>query len=229
MLKVSVIMPVYNGERYLSEAIQSVLNQTFKDFEFIIIDDGSVDNSVKIIESFDDERIVFLKINHKGIVGALNTGLEIAKGEYIIRTDADDVSVPERFEKLIKYMQENKDISICGSWAISINEKNEILGEMKYPPIKDFEIKKYILFHNPFIHPAVIFKRKEIIDVGGYKNFKHNEDYELWTRVLIKKTGHNIPEFLIKYRIHSNQLTNKNNFKMRLIGLYVRILALVRK
>lgn len=228
MIKISVIMPVYNGEKYLAEAIQSVLNQTCKDFEFIIIDDGSTDNTEKIINSFDDSRIILVKLKHEGIVNALNKGIEISTGEYIIRADADDISELNRFEKLVNYMDSNLEVGVCGSWASKIYEDGKEIGEMVYPPQGNKQIKKYCLFHNPFIHPSVIFRKDEVTKVGSYRNFKHNEDYELWTRVLRKKSGHNIPEFLLKYRIHSSQITKKNNFKMRLIGMYVRILSLIR-
>ncbi len=228
MPKISVIMPVYNGGKYLKEAIQSVLDQTYNDFEFIILDDGSTDGSTRIVESFSDDRIKLVKLGHGGIVSTLNEGLKISSGEYVIRSDADDVSLPERFEKLLNYMEANKQVGVCGSWATSINNKDEIIGEMKYPPIQNNEIKKYSLLHNPFIHPSVIFRKEVVLGVGGYRNFKHNEDYELWTRVLRKKNGHNIPEPLIKYRIHLDQITKKANFKMRLNGIYVRILALIR-
>jgi glycosyltransferase involved in cell wall biosynthesis len=228
MPKISVIMPDYNGGKYLKEAVQSVLDQTYKDFEFIILDDGSTDDSVEIVENFSDDRIKLVKLGHGGIVSTLNEGLKISKGEYIIRSDADDVSLPERFEKLLVYIEENKQVGICGSWAISIDSEASVIGEMKYPPIQNDKIKKNTLLHNPFIHPSVIFRKEKILVAGGYKNFKHNEDYELWTRVLRKNFGHNIPEFLLKYRIHSNQITKKNNLKMRLIGVYVRFLALIR-
>lgn len=228
MPKISVIMPVYNGGKYLKAAVQSVLDQTYKDFEFIILDDGSLDNSLSIVENFSDERIKFVKLNHRGIVTALNKGLEISKSEYIVRVDADDLSLPDRFEKLLNYMEENKQIAVCGSWAISIDDEGKVIGEMKYPPMQYKDIKKYSLLHNPFIHPSVIFRKEVVLGVGGYRNFKHNEDYELWTRVLSKNSGHNVPEFLLKYRIHSDQITKKSNFKMRLTGVCVRVLALIR-
>ena len=228
MPKISVIMPVYNGEKYLKEAIQSVLDQTYKDFEFIIIDDGSTDDTEKVINSFSDERIRIYKLNHAGIVKALNKGLEVAQGEYIIRSDADDISLPERFQKLLDYMEENGRVGVCGSWAISMNGKGEEVGKMKYPPIENEEIKKYSLFHNPFIHPSVIFRKKTVDEVGGYRNFKHNEDYELWTRVLKDHEGHNLSEVLLKYRIHPHQTTRKHGLKMKAVGLCVRVLAFVR-
>ncbi len=228
MSKISVLMPVYNGEKFLKEAIEGVLNQLYKDFEFLILDDGSIDNSIKIAESFSDSRIKIIKLNHQGIVKALNEGLKISEGEYIIRADADDISLPDRFEKLLKYMEENREVAVCGSWAISINDKGEYTGEMKYPPIENSDIKKYALMHNPFIHPSVIIRKNILNEVGRYREFKHNEDYELWTRILSKYEGHNLPEPLLKYRVHQNQVTKKNNFQMRLSGILVRILAITR-
>ena len=151
MPKISVLMPVYNGERFLKEAIEGVLNQSYKDFEFLILDDGSVDNSIKIAESFSDLRIKIIKLSHGGIVKALNEGLKISKGEYVVRVDADDISLSERFQKLLNYVEKNSEVAVCGSWAISINEKGEYTGEMKYPPIENSNIKKYAFLHNPFI------------------------------------------------------------------------------
>ena len=221
-------MPVYNGGKYIKEAIQSVLGQTYKDFELLIIDDGSTDYSIEIAESFPDERIKIIKLNHNGIVEALNKGLGYAQGEYVIRSDADDVSMPDRFQKLLEYMDGNKDVSVCGSWATTINENGENIGELKYSPVEDYDIRKYAVFHNPFIHPSVIFRTEEVKRAGGYKNFTHTEDYELWTRLLKKGKGYNISEKLVKYRIHSKQITRSNNTKMRVFGLFVRILAIVR-
>ncbi len=221
-------MPVYNGEKFLKEAIDSILGQTFKDFELLVVDDGSIDSSLNIVESFSDQRIKIIRLHHGGIVDALNYGLNNATGEYIIRADADDISLPDRFEKLSNYMEENKEIEVCGSWAISINEKGESFGEIKYPPIQNREIRKYAILHNPFIHPSVIIRKKIIDKVGGYKNFKHTEDYELWTRILSKHQGHNLGEFLLKYRIHNGQVTKKKNITMRYYGLFVRLLAIYR-
>ncbi len=227
-IKASVLMPVYNGEKFIKEAISSVLSQTFRDFELLVLDDGSTDDSTKIAESFQDERIRLVKLNHQGIAGALNYGLNLSNGEYIIRVDSDDISIPSRFEKILNYMDENKDIAICGSWAISINEKGETIGMMNYPPVENEEIKKYTLRHNPFIHPAIIMRKSILESVGGYRYLKHNEDYELWIRILSKYKGHNLTEPLLKYRIHPDQFTRKQNFRMRLSGIYIRILAMYR-
>ncbi len=221
-------MPVYNGEKYIRETIESVLNQTYTGFEYIIIDDGSTDTTKQIITSFSDERIILVEANHGGIVQALNLGLKESQGQYIVRIDADDVCVSHRFETLLTYMEEHSNVVVCGSWATKINKDGEMRGGLQYPPVEDVAIRKYAILHNPFIHPSVIVRKKVISQVGGYRNFKHNEDYELWTRILKVGAGHNIPKDLILYRIHDNQVTRKANLHMKVISIIVRILAVLR-
>lgn len=221
-------MPVYNGEKYIKETIESVLTQTFSDFEFIIIDDGSKDDTLNILNNFNDNRIKILKQNHGGIVKALNMGIKESQGEYIVRIDADDMCMINRFEILSKYMDDHKNTVVCGSWSEMINENGEVVDELKYAPIQDNDIRKYILLHNPFTHPSVIFRRSIFDKVGGYRKFTHNEDYELWTRMLMLGEGHNISEKLIKYRVHKKQITREGNLRMRIVGVWVRVLAGVR-
>jgi glycosyltransferase involved in cell wall biosynthesis len=229
MLKISVVMPVYNGERYLGESIESILNQTYKDFEFIIINDGSTDRSLDILREFQklDKRIKLVSRENKGVVYSLNEGVKMAQGEYIARMDADDVSDPGRLLKQLKYAQEN-ELAVCGTWAESIDSQGNKIGNLVYPPNVN-KIRLFTFLHNPFIHSSVIFRKDLFEKVGGYKTFfKHIEDYELWTRIVFKyKTG-NVPEKLMKYRLHEEQITRENNFTMRFKGLLVRILALWR-
>jgi len=229
MPKVSVVMSVYNGEKYLKEAIESILDQTFIDFEFIIINDGSTDSSLNILKEFEqkDKRIKVISRENKGLVISLNEGVKLAQGEYIARMDADDVSDPKRLEKQLKYAQ-NEGLWVCGTWAKKVNDKGEAIGDMNYPPSSK-KIKSYALLHNPFIHPSVIFKKDIFEKVGGYnQNFKNIEDYELWTRIVFKyKTG-NMSEMLLSYRVHTEQVTKKNNILMRIMGVFVRILAIFR-
>jgi glycosyltransferase involved in cell wall biosynthesis len=229
MSKISVVMSVYNGEKYLSQAVESILNQTYQDFEFVIINDGSADGSFDILRNFEtkDKRIRLISRENKGLIYSLNEGVKIAQGEYIARMDADDISTPERLEKQLKYASEN-DLAVCGTWAEGVDSFGNKVKDLNYPPNMD-EVKKYTLLHNPFIHPSVMFKKDPFEKVGGYKDFfKHVEDYELWTRIVFKyKTG-NLPERLLQYRLHEGQITNKNNLRMRLKGILVRILALSR-
>ena len=222
-------MSVYNGEKYLEEATESILNQSFRDFEFIIINDGSIDKTQEILEGFQrrDKRIRVVSRANKGLIYSLNEGVKMAQGEYIVRMDADDVSRPKRLEKQLKYAQDN-GLMICGSWAEGADSQGKKVRDMNYPPDTG-KIRTYALLHNPFIHPSVMFRKDVFEKVGGYRQFfKHIEDYELWTRIVFKyKTG-NIPEILLNYRFHGEQITNKNNLVMRLKGILVRILALYR-
>ncbi len=230
MIKVSVVMAVYNGETYLREAIESILKQSEKNFEFIIVDDGSKDGTATIIEEFkgNDMRIIALTVKHNmGLVYCLNKGISIAKGEYVARMDADDISLPHRFERQLSFMKET-GISICGAWAEAINASGDKLYTMTYPP-KAEEIKLFSIKHNPFIHSTVMIRRDVLNDVGGYsKMFKHVEDYELWTRILYKYVGGNISEVLLKYRIHEKQITSERRRVMLVKGVLVRILAIFR-
>jgi len=207
--RITVLMPVYNGEIYLAEAIESILDQTFKNFEFLIVNDGSTDNSVSIIEDFakKDERIRLINNKkNKGIVGALNTGLEDAKGEYIARMDSDDISVPERLEKQVKFMDDNPEVGICGSWIKLFGKADNIVKN----PVNHDDIMCNLLFYNAIAHPSVII-RSELFKKNNlkYSNFSHAEDFELWTRCGFLFKLHNIPEILLKYRISSQNVTSQ--------------------
>ena len=198
-------MSVYNGEKYLSEAIESVLNQTYKDFEFIIINDGSSDSSLEIIKKYQnqDERIVLISRENKGLVASLNEGIEKAKGKYIARMDADDICLSTRFEEQIEYMEKNK-LDLCGSWIETFDERN-ILNVWKYPEThSDIEFRSF--FMCSFAHPSVMIK-KIVFDKLKYEN-ETAEDYRLWCDILANgyKVG-NIQKVLLKYRLHNNQLT----------------------
>lgn len=142
---ISVILPVYNGEKYLKEAIESILNQTYTNFEFIIIDDGSKDSSLEIIKEYEkeDERIVAVSRENKGLIATLNEGIEKAKGKYIARMDQDDISLPNRFEEQLKIMENDKEIVVCGSWinVFGENRKEKISKYFQY----DKEIKANLI------------------------------------------------------------------------------------
>ena len=208
--RISVIMGVYNCEKHLAKAIQSILNQTFKDFEFIIINDGSTDGSEAIIKSFSDPRIKFISQANIGLTKSLNKALKLAKGGLIARMDADDIAYPERFAKEVKFLEQHPEIMLCGTWAKYINAQGEIIGDFK-TLLTDNEIKKSLLKHNPFIHPSVMV-RKELFDKVGYynENYRYVQDYELWGRVVPKFKTANIPEYLMEYttRLGLNRYKN---------------------
>ncbi|MFZ2038538.1 MAG: glycosyltransferase [Minisyncoccia bacterium] len=227
-MKISVVMPVYNGEKYLKEAIQSVLNQTERDFELLIINDGSTDNSEAIAKSFNDNRIKVINKKHSGLIDTLNLGFDTAHGDYIARMDADDISETNRFQKQLEVM-EKENVLICGTRAKTINENGEVVGEFIYPPLSWSGIKYYTLRGNPFIHPTVIIRKDVLKKVGNlHKFFRHAEDYELWTRIVYKYKAINLSDQLLRYRIHGNQVTKKNNIEMRLRGILIRLLCLYR-
>jgi len=207
MPKISVLMPVYNGEKYLKEAIRSILAQTFSDFEFLIINDGSTDNSVKIIESFDDPRIRLIhNPENIGLAETCNRGLELASGEYIARMDCDDISLPERFFRQIAFMEANPEISISGTWAKIVGE-NE--GHILKRPCEPSEAEASLLFNTCFIHPTVIMRRKAIIGSGirYKKEFDPGDDYVFWTEMSETAKFANLPEVLLFYRMHPKNIS----------------------
>lgn len=206
---ISVLMPVYNAEKYLEESVQSVLNQTFKDFEFIMINDGSKDSSLKILKKYrkKDKRIIIID-NKKnlGLHISLNKGLNIARGKYIARMDADDVSLPKRFEIEFNHIEKNKDIFLVGGSAIVIDEGGEKMGSLLKGD-NPYRIKKKIMKSNPFVHPSIMFR-----NTGEFfyrDKFVCSEDYDLYLRMLSKgRKLENIKDFLIKYRISKDSFVS---------------------
>ena len=199
--KVTVLMAVYNGEKYLREAIDSILRQTFTDFEFLIINDGSTDNSVEIIKSYDDKRI-HLVHNEKniGLAASLNKGLKLAQGDYVARMDCDDISYPLRLEKQVKFMDKHLDIGICGAWMRTFGEtKEEVLS---YPTSNE-EISATLFYKSAISHPTIIFRKKIFQEFNIYYNPKliYAQDFDLWNKLRAKVKFANIPEVLYYYRV----------------------------
>ncbi len=207
---VTVLMPVYNGEHYLSDAIESILNQTFTEFEFLIIDDGSSDKSLEIIKSYSDPRIRIVQhTENSGLISTLNEGIELASGKYIARMDCDDVSMPERLQKQYDFIELNTDVSVVGSWAWAIDAMGNITGEIKTLSRVSTAAAE-LFFTNPMIHSSTFFNRQFVLSIGGYNiNFERAEDYYLWINV-VKNKGKilNLPIFLLKYRDHTSNVSN---------------------
>ncbi len=195
-------MSVYNGERYLRKSVDSILNQTFKDFEFIIINDGSTDKTLKILNDYNDPRIKI--INNKeniGLTRSLNKGLKVAKGEYIARQDGDDTSMAERIKKQIKLLERNLNIGLVGTYSCVINEKGKILYKNRFPESNE-EILEKLMRGNVFAHGSVIFRKALVRKVGAYRTeFKSCQDYDLWLRFVEVTEAANIPEFLYSWRL----------------------------
>lgn len=227
--RLSVILPTYNSQAFIAQAVKSVLDQSFQDFEFIIIDDGSTDATGDIVKSFNDPRIRLERRGHAGLVNSLNYGISVARGEYIARMDSDDQSLPDRFFKQVAFLDLHPQAALCGSWAVAIDEHGKNIGTYSYTPAKIGSIRRYALLHNPFIHPSVMIRKGILQAAGGYRRFwKHTEDYELWTRIIYHHEAGNIPEILIKYRIHAGQITVSRRAEMRFYGIIVRLMAVWR-
>jgi glycosyltransferase involved in cell wall biosynthesis len=207
MPEVTVLMPVYNGAAYLREAVESVLNQSFKDFELLIVDDCSQDDSVHIIKSYCDSRIHLVRSDRRlHLAGALNLGMEKAKGRFIARMDADDKARPHRIAKQIRFLSQNPSIAICGAAVRRFGSgRRDYIG---YPSTSDL-VRAFALFHCPFSHPTVLFRREWFVRSGFLFDVDYypTEDYELWDRVLEQYKGANIPDVLLDYRIHHQALT----------------------
>jgi len=204
--KVTVLMSVYNGEKFLRESIESILGQTFTNFEFIIVDDGSTDSSNEIIRSYDDPRICLAE-NEKniGLAKSLNKGIDLCRGKYIARMDADDISLSKRIEKQILFMDQNPTVGVCGSWVnYSRSGKKTVLRSPSDPE----EIKANLFFKNIIFHPTVIF-RKELPSgdsVSYNENYLRSQDYELWARISHLSNISNIDEVLVEHRSHENAI-----------------------
>jgi len=205
---ISVLMPVYNGQQYVAEAIESILNQTYKNFELLIIDDGSSDNSEQIIKGFNDSRIVFIKNEtNKGLIYTLNRGVGLANGTYIARMDADDISHTERFEKQLLEFQNDEKLVICGSFIKMFGSGTERF--IDYMPVSNAQILSSIFFSCPFAHPSVMLKKQALLQLNEIyrEEYKHSEDYDLWSRLVFVGNSKNIPEFLLNYRVHDKQVS----------------------
>ena len=206
-ISVTVLLPVYNGEEYLREAIDSILAQTYTDFELLIINDGSTDGTERIILSYTDPRIVYVK-NEENIklIASLNKGIDLAKGKYIAHMDADDVSLNNRLKKQIMYMEANPLIGLCGSYTQSLGLEQEI--EIQYRLLND-EIKFKLFFDTHFPHPAAVIKKSVLTENNLYyeKEYIHVEDYVLWNKMANFTQLAIIPEVLVLKREHTAQVS----------------------
>jgi glycosyltransferase involved in cell wall biosynthesis len=206
--KVSVVMAVYNGERYLREAIESILNQTFTDFEFIIIDDSSTDATRKIILSFTDPRIQLLaNESNVGLTASLNRGLSIARGEYVARMDCDDISLPERLARQVAYLDRNPDVGACGTWAFDIDERGKVIGQRE--TITGDDLDKFY-WRTSLIHSAAMFRFAPGRSLRYDTTMTYAQDYDLWLRIRGQQKLRNLPEYLLSYRVHGESISDRN-------------------
>lgn len=206
MPRVTVLMPVYNAGLYVGEAISSILQQTFSDFELLILNDGSTDDTIQKLRMFEDTRIrIIQNENNRGLVYTLNYGIQLSEGEYIARMDGDDISLPYRLERQVEYMDHHPEIGVCGSYVQLMNSE-----EVWTMPQDSNEIKALLLLHCPFVHPSVMIRKATLIHYGIYydPDYAHAEDYDLWVRLAEVTQLTNIQEVLLLYRLHDSQVSN---------------------
>jgi glycosyltransferase involved in cell wall biosynthesis len=211
--KVSVIMPVYNGEKFLRDAVESILNQTFSDFELIVINDGSSDSSVQIITSYTDPRIVFINNDsNMGLPYVRNQGVDVSRGEYIAWLDCDDTSMLDRLEKQERLLDENPQIGVCGAWVKIIGGGSEIIAQ--YPSDPEY-VRASLLFNNCLANSTVMMRAACTRDIGLRFDPSHHlsQDYGLWVRIPRPWQITNLPEVLTIYRLHENQVTEVHKQK----------------
>ncbi len=203
--KISVVMPVYNGEKYLREAVQSILNQAFGDFELLICDDGSTDGSRVIAEEFAraDARVRLAGGKHVGLEETLNLGIQQARGEYIARMDADDVALPDRFAKQVEFLESHPDVIVVGGQVVAIDEAGKVLNVWSMPREHREIDDNHIYARNiAVVHPTVMMRRAAVLKAGGYRVVAKNcvEDIDLWLRLAEAGRLANLPDVILKYR-----------------------------
>jgi len=195
-------MSVYNGEKFLEEAVRSMLKQTFFNYEFIIINDGSTDRTPQILASFDDPRLVIVNQDNRGLAISLNRGIRLAKGTYIARMDADDISEPTRLERQVEVLNRDPNVALVACWYKVIDEKGNVLAHRRLST-DGRELATSLMHNNPICHGSVLMRKEAVEAVGLYdENLRYAQDYDLWLRMLRK--GYSffvIPEFLYRYRI----------------------------
>ena len=222
MPQVSVVTSIYNGEAYLEECVNSILNQTFQDFEYIILNNGSTDRTPEILKSYSDPRLRIIHQENLGIVRSLNKGITLSSGDLIARLDADDYSLPQRLEKQVAFMEQYPKIVFCGT------RYKELIGGGYFSPMvqlfeKDEDIRKNISCFNPFSHSTILLRKKTFLESGSYKEkFEYSHDYELWVRMLKIGSASILNEELSVVRLTEQSTSYDNRRKQKLEALYIR-------
>jgi glycosyltransferase involved in cell wall biosynthesis len=219
--KVSVVMCVRDGAKTVSEAIRSILGQTFCQFEFIILDDGSSDETAKIVESYreKDDRIIFISQPNRGLTRSLNSAISRAQGEFIARQDADDLSCPDRLEKQVEFLERNPEIALLGTNCYNDDGVSRFEGRFL-----DFgEINRAVYLHNPFAHSSAMFRLSAFNEIGGYdENFDTSQDFELWMRFAKSGPIAMLPEALVVRRQCHSVISRRRRHRQYINGLKAR-------
>ncbi|MDX6478338.1 MAG: hypothetical protein QOG29_925 [Gaiellaceae bacterium] len=205
---VTVLMAVYNGERHLEESIGSVFAQTFEDFEFLVVDDGSTDATTQILAQHADSRLRVLRNERNlGLIKSLNRGLAESRGRYVARQDADDISEPERLERQAAFLDVNPDVAILASSYLRIRDDGSVSG-IRYVPTEALGVRWRLLFLNAFTNSSVMFRRDDVERLGGFREeFAYAQDYDLWSRLAFTGSVAALPDTLARYRDTRDSLT----------------------
>jgi GT2 family glycosyltransferase len=228
---VSVVMAVYNGERFLHEAVESILRQTFADFELIVVDDGSTDGTARILAAIvsADPRVRVHRQSNQGPAAARNRGIDLARAPFIAFIDADDVALPARLEYQTKFLIEHQTVALVGGAVTYVDERGRGFADHQLP-LSDAEIRKTLATANPFMHSAVMMRKGDFDRVGGYRPiFRLAEDLDLWLRISDRYELANVPEIIVRYRMHAKQGTARNLETQTLEAVAARISARARK
>lgn len=231
-LKVSILMPVYNGESHLKEAIDSILAQSFRDFEFLIIDDGSTDETLDILNEYvrKDERVrVIINKENIGLTKSLNKGIHLANGKYIARMDADDISNPDRLKLQVEFLETNLDHGLVGSWSLEMDEKGNKSDVGRELPVESEKLVKDLISYNPFFHSSIMM-RKNIFEKTGLYNeeWKYAQDYELYFRISRFYKIANLPFYLMAQRRSPYSISQRKSRAQAFFAAKARMKA-VRK
>ena len=204
---ISVVLPVYNGEDTLLAAIESIRAQTFTDWELLVLDDGSSDQSLEVAESAAsaDDRVKSIPLNHSGLINTLNHGLELAAAELVARMDADDISLPLRLEKQVAFLRDHPQVAVLGGAAVTFDSHGEIRQKICHPT-ESPDVAAAMEKNSSLVHPSVMMRRDVVLSLGGYrKPFLAAEDYDLWLRVMEGRQIANLPDVILRYRIGGTQ------------------------
>jgi len=232
-MKVSVVLPVFNCQAYVGEAIESILNQKYQDFEFLIIDDGSTDGTHAELAKYTDPRIRHLRHENRGLAATLNTAIGLARGKYIVRQDQDDISMPDRIEKQVAFMEAHLECGLLGTWA-QILEGDRLVDRFHKHPVSSSELRFQLLFNNYFVHSSVMIRKSVLAEVGSYSTDplrQPPEDYELWSRIARVSEVANLPEVLLHYREVPGSMSRQgpSPFRERLVRICAENIALHAK
>jgi glycosyltransferase involved in cell wall biosynthesis len=217
MPRISVVMSVYNGEAFLDAAVRSILSQTFGDFEFIVIDDGSTDRSAEIVSGYKDPRILLVRQENRGVAAALNRGLELAKEEYVARQDADDISHPERFARQVRFLDAHPEIAVLGTGSLLIDPQGRPFSSFRTFTRHERLVAELLRGSCPLMHGSVMARREALLAVGGYKPiFSHAQDVELWLRMSAQYRLGNLRDILYQQRKHDNSITQRAQIDLKI-------------